>query len=110
MFLLLLATSFSAILITQCYYFWRLTRLKSQAPQMLENKVDEVLETLKNEIPLASTFLRGPLEEKLKLKAKNLVQGLIPDLITTLGSPLNWVVLPYILTALLVWAISMMRQ
>lgn len=110
MFIFLLLTSYSAILITQGYYFLRLKHLKGQVPQTVENKVDEVIETLKKEIPLATTFLRGPLEEKLRCKAKSQVQSLLPEILKTLGSPLSWVIFPYILTTLLVWAISMMRQ
>jgi hypothetical protein len=78
-YLLPIATLSTAILI-QLYYAWRLKKVERSIEAALEKKVDEVLNSLKQEVPMASTFIRGSLEEKLRQKALDRVKKLLPDL------------------------------
>ena len=80
MIYLMLALIFLSISLTQAYYFWKLKEVKKKASLLIEAKVDEVIDTLKGEIPMASTFLSGALDQKLRLKAKKLVGGLLSSL------------------------------
>lgn len=77
---LLLLPPFLTVLLVQLFYYYRLKKLEHKLDGILESKVGDVLNALKQEIPLASTFLRGSIEQKLHAKALLLVKKIIPEM------------------------------
>lgn len=100
---------FLTLFLTQAYYFWAFKRVEKKARHLIEEKVDEVIDTLKGEIPMAQTFLSGSLDQRLRSKAKGLVSTLLPTLKRTLSFQLIFI--PYVGAGVLFlafWAISKM--
>lgn len=75
----LISTLITALSV-QFFYYIKLKQLEKKGESLLEEKVGDVLNAFKQEIPMGSTFLRGTLEEKLKQKALTLVRKIIPEL------------------------------
>lgn len=103
--ILLLVSSFLAVLFVQGYYLWKFKRFERQAKALLEQKVDEVISALKAEIPMAETFLRGSLDDKLRKKAKSLVQGL-PERLKSGESKADWLFVPWLAALVIAWVLS----
>lgn len=53
---------------------------EEEAEKLLHDKVKEVVENLKNDIPLASTFMTGSFQQRLEKKIGGQVLKMVPSL------------------------------
>ena len=74
---LLLIFIFIPVVLTQLYYYYKLREFEAKGMRLLEEKVEEVILTMRSEIPLGETFLKGALLERIKGKAKTAVVKLV---------------------------------
>lgn len=97
---LLLASPVLAVLCTQLYYYFALKKFEKRVDDALKEKVDGVFETLKRDVPMGGTFLKGALETRLKEKAYKEVGKLLPDLKSG-GVPLGVILYPILISLLI---------
>lgn len=65
-----------------------------EASSLLEEELDQLVLTFQQEIPMAATFLKGSLLEKLKDKARMRLMGLFPKIKKRINEKLTTTILP----------------
>lgn len=66
------------------------------AENLLNEELDQLILTFQQEIPMASTFLKGALLERLKMRAHARLMGLFPKIKNRINNKLSNTILPKI--------------
>lgn len=67
---------------------------ESEAEALLDEELDQLILTFQQEIPMASTFLKGALLDRLKLRARARLMGLFPKIKNRFNHKLSDTILP----------------
>lgn len=67
---------------------------ENEAEALLNEELDQLILTFQQEIPMASTFLKGALLDRLKMKAKSRLMGLFPKIKNRFNHKLSNTILP----------------
>jgi hypothetical protein len=69
---------------------------ENEAESLLDEELDQLILTFQQEIPMASTFLKGSLLDRLKMKARTRLMGLFPKIKNRFNYKLAHTLLPKI--------------
>ncbi len=67
---------------------------EKEAELLLDEELDQLILTFQQEIPMASTFLKGALLDRLKLRARGRLMGLFPKVKNRINKKLTSTILP----------------
>lgn len=106
-YLIPIATVLTTLLV-QAFYFFKVKKLEEKVKGLLDEKIDDVILTMRAEIPMGSTFIRGALLDKLRNKASESVKKIIPRISPTEGGKASLLVIPWVIALLVAGATLLM--
>lgn len=67
---------------------------ENEAETLLDEELDQLILTFQQEIPMASTFLKGALLDRLKARARTRLMGLFPKIKNRINTKLAQTIIP----------------